>query len=347
MPKTEQKGKMAKKDDASPDVSMAASGTKRAAEQSSGSSMGDVSPPLGPEVDPAIQAVMTQMLATFTASVSGQLATMKVDSERQYTAMSTSVTGALSAMTDRIKAHEDSSKAQFEAMDLKIQQITKNNTIPATFASVAASSAGPAAPLRPNSTNSTSPTEDCLVFIRGFPTTQPGFVLKGYADEALELLPTEERKAVRVRVSPADFQFSLVFPTSHAASTFVDAYRASNFVYTDADKVETPLTCRTGKPIALRRRGGAIRPVYSELEDVLRDMPTMKNAEISQSSKPRSGVWHTDFFVLKGRILTPLFSLTFKEDPEATTIVEMNPPPGGSPLSVADFARIKADAMPQ
>ena len=190
---------MAKKDDASPDVSMAASGTKRAAEQSSGSSMGDVSPPLGPEVDPAIQAVMTQMLSTFTASVSGQLATMKVDSERQYTAMSTSVTGALSAMTDRIKAHEDSSKAQFEAMDLKIQQITKNNTIPATFASVAASSAGLAAPLRPNSTNSTSPTEDCLVFIRGFPTTQPGFVLKGYGNSCL---PRSGRRSVSVSPRP-------------------------------------------------------------------------------------------------------------------------------------------------
>ena len=99
------------------------------------------------------------------------------------------------------------------------------------------------------------------MFIRGFPTTQPGIVLREYAAEALDIILTLERKAVKVRASAADTQFSLVFPTPSLASAFVEDYRARKFVFIDPEEVSTPLTCRTGKPLALRCRGGLIRPV--------------------------------------------------------------------------------------
>ncbi len=170
--------------------------------------------------------------------------------------------------------------------------------------------------------------------------------MREYATEALDLLPPSEAKAVRVRVSPADTQFSLVFPLPSLASAFVEEYRARKFVFKDDDGAETPESCRTGKPIALRRRGGLIRPVYALLEDVLRRTPRYTTASISQVSKPKAGVMTTEFFALKGKVLTPLFTLSFKDTPDSMSIVSMGSPPG-CPLADDDVCMIQALALPK
>jgi hypothetical protein len=248
-----------------------------------------------------------------------------------------------------MNASELANQTKFDDIQAQILAINNRQAAPSTPLSFAASQAGPvtthSAPTP--CTNPMGPAEDCLVFIRGFPTTQPGFILKEYATEALALLPTEERAAVRTRVSPADTQFSFVFPSAGMAASFVSNYRAMNFVYIDPDKNQTPLTCRTGKPIALRRRGGLIRPVYSVLEEELRNTPALATATISQTSKPRNGVMSTEFFALKGRVLTLLFTLVFKETPEESIIVRVTLPADGSPLSDDSLDRIKRAAIPE
>ncbi len=185
------------------------------------------------------------------------------------------------------------------------------------------------------------------MFIRGFPVTQPGIVLREYAAEALAILPTAEAKAVRVRASPADTQFSLVFPLPSLASAFVEEYRSRKFVYRDEDGVETPLTCRTGKPIALRRRGGLIRPIYTLLVEVLLRTRGFTTASISQSSKVKNGVMTTDFYALKGKSLAPLFSLTFRDRDDAMYITALLTPPVGSPLELVDIEALRDLATSQ
>ncbi len=142
-------------------------------------------------------------------------------------------------------------------------------------------------------------------------------------------------------------QFSSVFPTLLLASAFVENYRARKFVFLDPENVATPLTCRTGKPHALRRRGGLIRPVYSLLVEVLLRTPALATASISQVSKLRAGVMFSEFFALKGKVLTPLFSISFKDSPDFMSVVSLTPPQGGCPLAEDDLALLHACAIPK
>ena len=125
---------------------------------------------------------------------------------------------------------------------------------------------------------------------------------------------------------------------------FVTNYRALAFVFRSPGKPDTPLTGRTGKPIALRRRGGLIRPVYAALEEVLNNMPTMSTATISQTSRMKSGSITTAFFALRGRNLTPLFSIVFQDTPEEMFINEFSVTEG-CPLSDGDVLKIRSAAL--
>jgi hypothetical protein len=115
-------------------------------------------------------------------------------------------------------------------------------------------------------------------------------------------------------------------------------------VFRSPGKPDIPLTCRTGKPIALRRRGGLIRPVYSALEEVLSSMPTMKKATISQTSRMRGGSMTTHFFALRDRDLVPLFHLVFEETPEEMHINQFQESPG-CPLNDIDLEKIRYAAL--
>jgi hypothetical protein len=259
--------------------------------------------------------------------------------------MSTGFHQHLATLTDRLTASEEATKVQFAAMQEQISALQVASSAAPTFADVAAAAASQT---RPSPTSSTSrpttsgPAEDCLVFIRGFPVAQPGIVLKEYAAEALGILPSLEASAVRVRTSPADTQLSLVFPLPSLASAFVEEYRSRKFVFRDEDGVDHPLSCRTGKPIGLRRRGGLIRPVYALLVDVLLRTRGYTTASISQNSKIRNGVPTTEFYALKGKTLRPLFTLTYKGSDDAMLISGLIDPVEGSPINQQDIDALRS-----
>jgi hypothetical protein len=338
-----------------PDASMneeRAAASKRAAESDSDG----LSAPSAPAAAPMTREMLTEFMDKLAAQqhrdmkqMEGKLDSMQELTNNHFTSMSNSFAKTVNTLTDKVEAHDEANKVKFETIHAQIEKINDRLKGPLPYAAAAPLPGG----LAPSSSTSTSrptptgPAEDCLVFIRGFPTTQPGFILKDYAAEALAVLPDEEKKLIKLRISPADTQFSMVFPSPGMATSFVENYRAMNMVFIDASKNETPLTCRTGKPIALRRRGGLIRPIYSELETILRTMPSLSTATISQTSKTRAGKMTTEFYALVGRHLTPLFTLIFKETPEEMTIEQVNPPHGDSPLSTADFDKIVQAAIPK
>jgi hypothetical protein len=171
--------------------------------------------------------------------------------------------------------------------------------------------------------------------------------MKDYIIEALSVIPSAERKLVRTRSSAADDQFSLIFATSEKADSFIDAYRAGGFVFVDPDdenKAETPLKVSKSRPLAQRRRGKAIHPVYAQLELILGAMPSLRSASICQRQAPRGGTWSTEFFAQNGRNLAPLFSLRFREDPTETIITELIVMPAGSELSADSLQLLRTAA---
>jgi len=264
----------------------------------------------GAVTPPASAPVSENMLAKYFEDLNSKLVEMQGQTDSHFDTMSKSFAMSIKAVSERVEANEAASRLKFDSIQAELAILHERLKAPPPApapAAAASSSGGTAAAFTistPRPTQS-GPAEDCLVFIRGFPVTQPGFILKEYANEALATLPTADQAGIRLRISPADTQFSMVFPTPEQAMNFVTNYRALAFVFRYPGKPDTPLTCRTGKPIALRRRGGLIRPVYAALEEVLRDMPSMSSATISQTSRMKFGAMTTAFFALRGRELTP------------------------------------------
>jgi hypothetical protein len=265
--------------------------------------------------------------------------------DNHFHTMRNSLTDAIELVNGKLEASDLANQTKFREMEAKLQVVSDRLDDPAS--SSRPSFASHASHRAPASVARAGPQEDCLVFIRGFPSTQPNFILRKYADEAIAILPDSEKLMVKLRIPPADTQFSMVFPSSSMAANFVENYRALGMVFLDADKNETPLFCRTGKPLAFRRRGGLIRPVYTELEGILRKTHSFSNATISQSSKTRAGKMTTEFFALVGPKLSPLFTLVFLETPEEMSIEQVVSPIGGSALSTDDFALIVKVAAPK
>jgi hypothetical protein len=332
------------------DVPMAAggsaSGSKRAARSDSDEFLGvPVTPRNVPE--PVTEDMLTHLFDKFTTQVEGKLTSMQGMNDSHFEAMSNGFARSLSTLAERVETNEAASKLKFDSIEAQLTELNDRMKAPPPAPAAAASSSGGRAAAFPTSTPRTTPSgpsEDCLVFIRGFPSDQPGFILKEYAIEALAILPEAERSAIRLRISPADTQFSMVFPSPEQAAHFVTMYRALSFVFLAPDKSPTPLTCRTGKPLALRRRGGLIRPVYAALEEVLRSMPSMSDATISQTSRMKFGAMTTAFFALRGRGLTPLFSIVFQDTPEEMFINEFNVSEG-CPLSDEGVLKIRSAAL--
>jgi hypothetical protein len=292
---------------------------------------------------------LSNELVKFDKAINDRITNMEGLNASHFQTMTNGFNKHFTGLTDRLAAHEEATKAQFVSFQNQISAIQVSSSAAPSFADVAAAAASQARPSSsslPSRPATTGPAEECLVFIRGFPVTQPGIVLREYSTEALDLLPPSEAKAVRVRVSPADTQFSLVFPLPSLASAFVEEYRSRKMVYRDDNGVETPLTCRTGKPIALRRRGGLIRPMYTLLEEILSRSPRFTTSSISQSSKVKLGVMTTDFFALQGKTLTPLFALTFQDHGDHMTISALNLPTEGCPLAIADIEALRLTAIP-
>jgi hypothetical protein len=261
-----------------------------------------------------------------------------------------SVSNGLSAVTSKLDAHVLANDAKIADLQMQISALTAGMATPRSFAAAAGAASGTATPLAASpalAPRAVAPgfDEACLALIRGFPCTQPGIVLREYADEALAILPATERSLVKVRVSPADTQFSLVFPTPALANAFVSDYVSRKFAYEDGDNVMHPLTCRTGKPLALRRRGGLIFPIYALLQTVLLRTRGYTTSTISQVSKTRGDSTHTDFYALKGKTLTPLFTLRFGGAPEQLSIVAFSSA-ADCPFSDDDLELLSAAALP-
>jgi len=319
------------------------SARKRPVESDSDGHTGGVATP------PVRAPVSENMLAKYFEDLNSKLVEMQGQTDSHFDTMHKSFTTSIKAVSERVEANEEASRLKFDSIQAELAILHERLKAPPPApapAAAASSSGGTAAAFTistPRPTQS-GPAEDCLVFIRGFPVTQPGFILKEYANEALATLPTADQAGIRLRISPADTQFSMVFPTPEQAMNFVTNYRALAFVFRYPGKPDTPLTCRTGKPIALRRRGGLIRPVYAALEEVLRDMPSMSSATISQTSRMKFGAMTTAFFALRGRELTPLFSIVFQDTPEEMFINEFSVSEG-CPLSDEGVLKVRSAAL--
>jgi hypothetical protein len=345
--KKEEKEKKKEDRDHEKDVRMAteaSSSRKRPADSDSdGGLAGGLATP------PASAPVCEDMLEKYFKDLNNKLVEMQGQSDSHFDTMHKSFTLSIKAVSERVEANEEASRLKFDSIQAELAVLHERLKAPPPApapAAAASSSGGTAAAFTihtPRPTQS-GPTEDCLVFIRGFPVTQPGFVLKEYATEALAILPSADQAGIRLRISPADTQFSMVFPSPEQAKNFVEIYRALAFVFRSPGKPDIPLTCRTGKPIALRRRGGLIRPVYAALEEVLSCMPTMKDATISQTSRMRGGSMTTHFYALRDRELVPLFHLVFAETPEEMHISIFQESPG-CPLNDTDLGKVRVAAL--
>jgi hypothetical protein len=348
------KSKAAKKGAPSDDVTMrkeTTGGTKRGTKPDSESELSDGFPvaPAPAAADPSSSGAAASMEAIFE-KFDRRLTAMQDESGKKLDQLSDCVTNGLLSVTNKLDTHVQESNAKIDDLQKQITAITTGLATPRSFAAAAGSAAGsglphvaPAAP----APRSAAPMLDeaCLVFIRGFPVVQPGIVLREYAEEALEILPALERALVRMRISPADSQFSFVFPSPASAKSFVEGYSARKFVFEDCDKAMHPLTCRTGKPLALRRRGGLIMPIYALLTTILSRTRGYTTASISQVSRQRGGATHTEFYALVGKTLTPLFSLIFEGAPEQLAIVGFLPATNFCPLADADLTILSEAAV--
>ena len=180
----------------------------------------------------------------------------------------------------------------------------------------------------------------------GFPHTMPKVVLQDYATEALSLLPDAQRRSVKTRLSLADNKFSLVFCNPTAAADFVATYMAKDVHYEDPDdNTLSPLIARTGRPLAIRRRGAATHPLYEKLRVVLDSSPATRDMVIVQKSYPKNGIWYTDFFGQVGDKLSPFITATYNETPHTTTITDVVLLRDSNLISPSNLAVVKAAAL--
>jgi hypothetical protein len=350
------KAKAAKKGAPSADITMGkenTGGTKRGPRTDSDAEVSDGYPSMETPAPAAADSTASSSAATMEAifvKFDTRLTAMQEASGLKMDQLSECVTHGLRSVTNKLDAHVLATDAKITNLQEQITAITSGLATPRSYAAAAGSAAGSAhshAAHAAPAPHAAAPglDEACLVLIRGFPVIQPGIVLREYAEEALEILPTLERALVKLRVSPADTQFSLVFQTPALASAFVEDYTSRKFAFEDGDKVLHPLACRTGKPLALRRRGGLIMPIYALLKTILRRTRGHTTATISQVSKLRGDTTHTDFFALTGKTLTPLFTLRFGGIPEQLAIVGFYPATDHCPLADADLTLLSEAAV--
>jgi hypothetical protein len=178
--------------------------------------------------------------------------------------------------------------------------------------------AGPAGPARPGPSRS---DENCLVIVRDFPEELPRSVLRETYTELLLFVPADDRREVHARINPVDKQIILVFPSSAKADSFLETFRAKEFVYIDQDtEIDYKLSAKKGRPLAIRRRGGATHPVFAAAADIVKAKAAFRNASLVPNPRMKAGVMHTEIHAQIGRKATPLFSIVFREDPHETVV---------------------------
>jgi hypothetical protein len=181
--------------------------------------------------------------------------------------------------------------------------------------------AGPSGPGRPGPARS---DENCIIIVRDFPEELPRSVLKDTFTDLLLLAPGGDRSEIHSRINPVDKQIVMVFPSAAKADSFFEAFKAKEPIYTDRDcGRDYKLSAKKGRPLAVRRRGGATHPVYAAAADIIKKKDGFENATIVPNPRMRAGVMHTEFHAQVGRKVTALFSIVFREDPQETVIIDL------------------------
>jgi hypothetical protein len=228
---------------------------------------------------------------------------------------------------DRFDERDASFKASVDDRfaELKKECIGLAAAAPAARASsAAASSAGPGRAVGPAGHGRSGPPrsdENCIVIVRDFPEELPRSVLRETFKELLLFVPEGDRHEVHNRINPIDKQIILVFPSSAKADSFLDTFRAKEFVYIDQDtEVDHKLSAKKGRPLAVRRRGGATHPVFAAAAVIVKAKAAFRTAELVPNPRMKAGVMHTEIHAQKGRKTTPLFSIVFREDQHETVV---------------------------
>ena len=126
---------------------------------------------------------------------------------------------------------------------------------------------------------------------------------------------------MKARIQQVDTQIIMMFPTSAKADGFLAVFNDNYFVYEDPDSgIDTPLTAKKGRPLAVRRRGGATHPVYEKAETLLNRLPNFESANLTPLSGMKKGIMQTEFLAGVGRKVTPLFTIFVREDQHETLI---------------------------
>jgi hypothetical protein len=259
-----------------------------------------------------------------------------------------------SGNVDQVREFRDAIDSRFagmeEAAEMRFRNFRKEmeGVAPAASsapaASTAASSAGPGRAAGPARASPTRSDENCLVIVRDFPEELPRSVLRETFEELLLFVPSSDRREVHSRINPVDKQIILVFPTSAKADSFLETFRAKGFVFVDQDSDDDfKLSAKKGRPLAVRRRGGAIHPVYAATATIISSKTAFKDAKLVPNPRMKAGVMHSEFHAQVGRKATPLFSLVFREDQHETAISAVIFA-GGSVFSEDECTAIRASA---
>jgi hypothetical protein len=216
--------------------------------------------------------------------------------------------------------------------------------------SASAPSAGPGRAAGPSGPGRSGPhraDENCIVIVREFPEALPRSVLKITFEELLLFVPLDDRCEVHPRISPIDKKIIMVFPSSAKADSFLETFRAKEFVYIDQETNEDyKLSAKKGRPLEVRRRGGATHPIYAEAAAIIKRKGHFRNAELIPNPVMKAGVMHTEFHALIGRKVTPLFSIVFREDQHETVVSAIQFAPGDI-FTEGECAAIRASASLQ
>jgi hypothetical protein len=235
--------------------------------------------------------------------------------------------------TRDIRNHvEDRIDEMATSVDSRFVQLKKELDAVASAARASASSssalpagpgraAGPSSPGRPGPTRS---DENCIIIVREFPEELPRSVLKDTFTDLLLFVPAGDRSEIHSRINPVDKQIVMVFPSAAKADGFLDTFKAKEPVYSDRDSGrDYKLSAKKGRPLAVRRRGGATHPVYAAAADIIKKKDGFQNATLVPNPRMKAGVMHTEFHAQVGRKVTALFSIVFREDPQETVIVDL------------------------
>jgi hypothetical protein len=205
--------------------------------------------------------------------------------------------------------------------DLKVDQppAPAHRWAAASSSAGAAGSSGPAHPTRPSGPQRVE--ENCMVLIHDFPEKLPRAVLRETFNDLVLLLPLHDQGEVKARINQVDNKIIMFFPTSAKADGFLDAFNCKSPAYQDPDwGNDTLLTAKKGRPLAVRRRGGATHPVYEKAETLLKLLPSFESAKLIPNSIMKGGIMQTEFHAGLGRKVTPLFTIFFREEQHETTI---------------------------